>query len=269
MAEHNIRTVLEDTRKLLQFYQAMGIDAYPSTDTVKAFLTEKKPPCSAPPSTPGRIPPEKNKPIFRDIAGGATLTDIQNELGDCTRCTLCTNRSNIVFGHGNHKAELMLIEDWPSPDDDRNAIPFSGEAGELLDKMIGAIGLKRDDIYTASLLKCMVKSNQKPTPDNIKACLPFLLRQIELIAPRILCVMGQTAAQSLLSTDTYFFRLRGKFHSLYSLGNNQAGKGIRLIASFHPAFLIKNPEMKKASWQDLKQIKKQLSVDSSQKSEKD
>ena len=240
--------LLLQIRNLLAFHQDIGIDAYPLTAPLKAFITGK-------PKSTARKPPEKGKERLATQAPAQQkqapakripLNAVEKDLGDCVRCGLHTQRHQIIFGQGNSHAELMIISDWPTGTDDREGLPFTGEAGALLDKMLAAINTDRQKIYISTIIKCY-PGEREPTPDEIKTCLPFLLKQIDSIAPAVICAMGPHAAQMLLRANEPLFRLRGRFHDF---------RGIALMPTFHPDFLIKNPEMKKAAWHDLQMIRK-------------
>jgi len=176
-----------------------------------------------------------------------SLQDIRADLGDCTRCKLHTlGRRQIVFGVGNPKAALMFVGEAPGRDEDVQGIPFVGRAGQLLTKMIEAIGLRREDVYIANVIKCRPPENRNPEPDEVASCEPFLFRQVGAIAPVVIVALGTFAAQALLKTQEPISRLRGR---VFKYG------GARLIPTFHPAFLLRSPERKRDSWEDLKQAK--------------
>ena len=176
-----------------------------------------------------------------------TLQNIRTDLGDCTRCKLHTlGRRQIVFGVGNPKAGLMFVGEAPGRDEDIQGIPFVGRAGQLLTKMIEAIGLRREDVYIANVIKCRPPENRNPEPDEVASCEPFLFRQVGAIAPVVIVALGTFAAQTLLKTQESISRLRGR---VYKYG------GAQLIPTFHPAFLLRSPDRKRDAWQDLKQAK--------------
>jgi len=176
-----------------------------------------------------------------------SLEDIRTDLGDCTRCKLHTlGRRQIVFGVGNPKAGLMFVGEAPGRDEDIQGIPFIGRAGQLLTKMIEAIGLRREDVYIANVIKCRPPENRNPEPDEVASCEPFLFRQVGAIAPVVIVALGTFAAQALLKTQEPISRLRGRVF-MYC--------GARLIPTFHPAFLLRSPDRKRDAWEDLKQAK--------------
>jgi DNA polymerase len=176
-----------------------------------------------------------------------SLGEIRTDLGDCTRCKLHTlGRRQIVFGVGNPKAALMFVGEAPGRDEDIQGIPFVGRAGQLLTKMIEAIGLRREDVYIANVIKCRPPENRNPEPDEVGFCEPFLFRQVGAIAPVVIVALGTFAAQALLETQEPISRLRGR---VFKYG------GARLIPTFHPAYLLRSPDRKREAWQDLKQAK--------------
>ena len=177
--------------------------------------------------------------------GKETLDDIQRELEDCRRCALCGGRSRIVFGEGDSNARLVFVGEGPGHEEDRRGRPFVGEAGQLLTKIIGAMGETRDSVYICNVVKCRPPGNRTPEPDEIAACLPFLNRQLAAIQPDFICALGAAAARTLLKTDRSISRLRGRFHDR---------DGVRLMPTFHPAFLLRNPDRKRDVWEDMKKV---------------
>ncbi len=178
-----------------------------------------------------------------------SLKEVREELGDCRRCPLSSLRKNLVFGEGNPKAELVFIGEAPGGDEDREGRPFVGKAGQLLTKIINAMKLKREDVYICNILKCRPPGNRNPEPTEIAACEPFLIRQIKSIAPRAICALGSFAARTLLKTDVPITALRGRFHTY---------EGIKVMPTFHPAYLLRNPAAKKQVWEDMQVIMKEL-----------
>ncbi len=173
------------------------------------------------------------------------LRRIRAELGDCRRCGLAAGRTKIVFGSGSPESELMFIGEAPGHDEDLQGEPFVGAAGQLLTKMIEAMGLRRDEVYIANIIKCRPPGNRDPAPDEVARCEPFLREQIAAIAPRLIIAMGNHAAKTLLRTELGITRLRGRFHTY---------QGIPLRPTFHPAYLLRNPEQKRPAWEDLKAV---------------
>ncbi len=179
------------------------------------------------------------------------LASLRQEIGECVRCRLSEKRTRIVFGAGNSRARLMFVGEGPGYDEDRQGLPFVGRAGQLLNRIIESIGMKRDDVYIANIVKCRPPENRTPWPDEIATCSPFLLRQIEAIRPRVVCALGGVAVQTLLGTSTPISRVRGEFRSLPD--------GTLVMPTFHPAYLLRNPDKKKEVWEDMKKIRDVLS----------
>lgn len=180
-----------------------------------------------------------------------TLSAFSDEIKDCSRCAeLANTRKQVVFGHGNPNAELMFVGEAPGADEDAQGVPFVGRAGQLLTKIIHSIGLDRKDVYIANVLKCRPPGNRNPHPDEIENCKGYLLRQIEIIAPKVICTLGTFSAQTLLNSKQGISSLRGQ--SL-TFGNSI------LIPTFHPSYLLRSPNKKKEVWQDMILVKKALS----------
>jgi len=179
------------------------------------------------------------------VLGRRTLAQIRAELGECTRCKLHTTRKSIVFGVGDEYAPLMFVGEAPGEQEDKRGEPFVGPAGELLDKMIDAMGWSRQSVYINNILCCRPPGNRNPQPDEVAACKPFLEARIGAIAPRIIVALGRPAANTLLGTDAPISTLRGKFHDRH---------GIKVMPTFHPAYLLREPDRKRDAWADLKLV---------------
>ena len=177
-----------------------------------------------------------------------SLEDIRTDLGECHRCRLARERNNIVFGDGNSTAKLVFVGEGPGFREDQQGKPFVGAAGELLTRIIQAINLTRSQVYICNVIKCRPPENRNPRPDEIETCLPFLERQLEAIRPDYICALGTFAAQTLLGTTTPISRLRGRFHEY---------KGIKVLPTYHPAYLLRNPEKKRDVWEDMKMLMKE------------
>jgi uracil-DNA glycosylase len=178
------------------------------------------------------------------------LAGAQASIGVCTRCKLSgLGRTQVVFGVGNPNAELMFVGEAPGADEDEQGVPFVGRAGQLLTKIIEAIDLKRDDVYIANVIKCRPPQNRNPEPDEIATCEPFLFQQIDLIQPKVIVTLGKFAAQCLLRSEEPISRLRGRMFDY---------RGAKLIPTFHPAYLLRNPSSKREVWEDMKLVKKLL-----------
>jgi uracil-DNA glycosylase family 4 len=176
------------------------------------------------------------------------LSALRNHIGVCTRCKLhALGRKQVVFGVGNPQAQLMFVGEAPGADEDEQGEPFVGRAGQLLTKIIEAINLKREDVYIANVLKCRPPANRAPEPDEVATCEPFLFQQVDLIRPRVIVALGTHAAHALLKVDTPISRLRGRVHDFRG--------GIKLIPTFHPAFLLRSPDRKRDVWEDMKKVR--------------
>ena len=173
------------------------------------------------------------------------LTILREEVGNCTRCRLSEGRTNLVFGDGNPKARLMFIGEGPGRDEDLQGKPFVGRAGQLLTKMIEAMGLKREEVYINNIVMCRPPDNRYPEPDEVATCFPFLLKRINAIRPEVIVTLGNLATKTVLQTTEGITTLRGNFQDF---------QGIQLMPTYHPAFLLRNPNMKKPCWEDLQKV---------------
>lgn len=174
-----------------------------------------------------------------------TLEMIRADLGECRRCRLSKERTHIVFGSGNSNARIVFVGEGPGYEEDKQALPFVGAAGQLLTKIIEAMKLNREDVYICNIIKCRPPGNRNPAPDEIAACSPFLERQIASIRPDFICALGTFAAQTLLGTNTPISKIRGRFYTY---------RGVKLIPTYHPAYLLRNPEKKREVWQDIQKL---------------
>jgi uracil-DNA glycosylase family 4 len=223
--DENRNEVISDLKSYLEYLKGMGIVSLPTSE-----IKVGEP-------NPSRV---------------MTMEEVRRELGDCKRCKLHRTRQTIVFGEGNERATLMFIGEGPGYDEDVQGRPFVGKAGQLLTKIIESINLPREEVYIANIIKCRPPQNRNPEPDEIQSCNPFLMKQIRVIRPRIICALGTFSAQTLLKTDTKISALRGKFFDL---------EGIKVIPTYHPAFLLRNPERKREVWEDMKKIAEGLNND--------
>jgi DNA polymerase len=191
-------------------------------------------------------------PVESDPAGGAptmSLPEIRKNLGECQRCNLSRTRSRIVFGSGNAEARLVFVGEAPGSEEDRQGLPFVGRAGQLLTKIIESIGLDREQVYICNVLKCRPPGNRNPEPEEVETCSPFLRQQLASIRPKIVCCLGTFAAQTVLGMNVPISKLRGNFFDI---------DGVKYIATFHPAYLLRNPEKKREVWADMKRIRAEL-----------
>ena len=257
-----------DPRELsehLRFYQELGVSGIsrdPSWRQRSGDLFRLKPeatPLTGPslaeaqqregrwlPASAGRKPePPASEPSpLPLIRTPEALAAIREELGDCTRCKLHTQgRKQIVFGVGNPSADIMFVGEAPGADEDVQGIPFVGKAGQLLTKMIEAMGLRRDEVYIANVLKCRPPNNRDPQPDEVESCEPFLFKQIASVQPKVIIALGKFASQALLKTMDPISRMRGRVYEY---------RGAKLIPTFHPSFLLRSPGYKREAWEDLK-----------------
>jgi uracil-DNA glycosylase family 4 len=178
-----------------------------------------------------------------------SLPELEAVANQCTECRLHRARTHVVFGVGNPQAHLMFVGEAPGRDEDRQGEPFVGRAGQLLTRIIEAIGMKRQDVYIANVIKCRPPNNRNPEEDEISRCEPYLIRQIALVKPRMIVALGTFAAQTLLKTKLPISQLRGRFHTY---------QGVKLMPTFHPAFLLRNPERKRAVWEDMQAVQREL-----------
>jgi DNA polymerase len=196
-----------------------------------------------------------DQPVAKAIARAGlrkdspSLAGVREELGECTRCPLHRTRRNLVFGEGSAAAKLVFVGEAPGEEEDNQGRPFVGRAGQLLTKIIGAMGLAREDVYICNILKCRPPGNRNPKEDEIATCEPFLVRQLEAIDPEIICALGTFAARTLLRSEAPISAIRGKFHDYH---------GRKLMPTYHPAYLLRNPDAKKQVWEDVQKIMKIL-----------
>ena len=183
--------------------------------------------------------------LFEERVENDSLERTRQDIGDCTRCKLHKSRTNIVFGVGNPKAELVFVGEGPGHDEDVQGEPFVGRAGKLLTQMIEAMGLRRQDVYICNVVKCRPPENRLPERDEITTCSPFLVRQLAVIQPKVICCLGACSAQTLLDTNQGISRFRGEWFDY---------RGAKLIATYHPAYLLRNPNAKGEVWKDLQKV---------------
>ena len=199
-------------------------------------------PFPAPPEIAAAIPPASR---------AAALQLIREDIGDCTRCPLHTGRNKLVFGDGSPVARLMFVGEGPGADEDAQGLPFVGRAGQLLNNMIAAMGLRREEVYIANVVKCRPPGNRAPAPEEANTCSPFLFRQIDVIRPQVIVALGATAVTYLLGARQPLAGLRGRVHSV---------RGTQLIVTYHPAYLLRDPRQKKEAWADLQIAMRELGL---------
>jgi len=254
----------EKFRKRLEFYQDMGIDLFyrdrfpQQTASIAEEITLPKPVQKSQPvkpvSAPAQPAPKLNVlPRSSDVSlfestnkiADDSLPKILADIGDCTRCKLHRGRNKLVFGDGNPNAQLVFVGEGPGRDEDAQGLPFVGRAGKLLNQMIEAMGLQRKDVYICNIVKCRPPENRAPEKDEVEICSPFLLRQLDTIAPRVIVCLGSVAAQTLLETNRGISQFRGQWLDF---------RGRKLMATYHPAYLLRNPSAKGEVWKDLQKV---------------
>jgi uracil-DNA glycosylase family 4 len=273
-----ISVLIAQAAEYLRYYRELGLthigeESSPERENVQKEDVQKSEETLASPPTPPlqftlkptpTMPTKKDAPSLFDVPSlfddpavqppdsqpiRETLDDIRADLGECKRCKLWTTRTKLVFGEGSPNAELMFVGEAPGADEDASGRPFVGRAGQLLTKMIEAIGHKREDVYIANVIKSRPPGNRNPEADEVKACSPFLFRQIIAIRPKLIVTLGNPATQALLETKVGITRLRGQFQT-YPRDPN-----IKVIPTFHPAYLLRSPDKKREAWEDLKKVR--------------
>jgi len=206
---------------------------------------------AAPPPPVASPPVGEERTVESPPAVGAgraeALEEFRRQICDCTRCPLGSTRTRFVFGSGNPEAGIMFIGEAPGAEEDRQGLPFVGEAGRLLTRIIEAIEMQREEVYICNVLKCRPPNNRDPRPEEVQTCEPYLKRQIEIIQPKVICSLGRFATQTLLRTTESMGRLRGRTHEY---------EGIPVIPTYHPAALLRNPQWKRPTWEDMKRVRR-------------
>ncbi len=229
----------EQLRRHLEFFNELGVDGLRRDPEWRQRL-------AMPPSgrTTGPIRTTGQK-TGEAVVSPDPLSLIREDIGDCRRCKLHTGRMKLVFGVGDPRAELMFVGEAPGRDEDREGVPFVGPAGQLLTKIIAAIGFSRDEVYIANVIKCRPPRNRNPEPDEVETCEPFLFQQIYVIQPKVIVALGAFAVRTLLCSDQAISRLRGQVFEF---------RGAKLVPTFHPAFLLRSPERKRDVWEDMQKV---------------
>jgi len=246
-APEELLNLLGDTKKQLEHLRVLGVEGIRATAA------------PVPPPVVEQAPVENipRTSLFGDLAPAPaklapsteTFEQIHSEIGDCTRCPLHQERTHVVHTEGNRKARLMFVGEAPGADEDAQARPFVGRAGQLLTKIIEAIGMKREDVLIGNVNRCRPPGNRAPTAEEASMCKPFLLREIAVVQPEVIVVLGNTAMRNLLDTREGITKLRGSF---------QDYKGIKVMPTFHPAYLLRDPSKKRETWEDLKKVRDYL-----------
>lgn len=234
---------------IYDFYRREGGPEAPTETPAAEDITAA--PADAPVRTAGggRSLFDSPLPVIQDKP--AALKLIREDIGDCTRCRLHKGRTKLVFGVGNVNADLMFIGEGPGADEDAQGEPFVGRAGQLLNNMISAMGIKREDVYIANVVKCRPPGNRTPEKDECDTCSPFLMRQIDVIRPKVIVALGAVAAKNLLAVNDSMANLRGRWYEF---------KDSKLLVTYHPAYLLRDPRQKKEAWKDLQMAMKELGL---------
>jgi len=251
---------IDQLKEHLRFAQELGVTGVSRDPAWRAVETPRSmaPMPPDPPAAAALVSSPDHEPVSGNVAPPVTialtpvesLAAVRADIGDCTRCKLHTlGRTQIVFGVGNPNADLMFVGEAPGRDEDLQGYPFVGRAGQLLTKIIEAIALKREDVYIANVIKCRPPENRNPEPDEVATCEPFLFRQIDIIKPKVIVALGKFGAQTLLRTLDPISRLRGRVFDY---------RGAKLIPTFHPAYLLRNPSSKREVWEDMKLVRSLL-----------
>jgi DNA polymerase len=250
-AQAELPALLAALRAHVDYQRRLGVIGYPPAARPAAELPVTPAPAPAP-----RRPaaPVETASLFTEpgVARADSLESLRAAIGECQRCKLAPHRTNLVFGVGNPRARLVFVGEGPGADEDARGEPFVGRAGQLLTEIITkGMRLARSDVYIANVIKCRPPGNRNPEPDEVASCEPFLLRQIELIAPEVIVALGKFAAQTLLRNKTPITQLRGRWFDYH---------GIQLMPTFHPAYLLRNPADKRLVWQDIRQVMERLGL---------
>ena len=272
-SDNEVARLAEETRKYLRHLELLGVEsiqvsspglpAIPTTDLRPPATRVSEPVVKSSQAAPLEIRRPELKPRTSEAAStlfGQTPTEtlapstetfeqIWNDIGNCTRCPLHEGRTNIVHTEGNRQARLMFVGEAPGADEDEQSRPFVGRAGQLLTKIIEAIGLKRESVLIGNVNRCRPPGNRPPTPQEASMCRPFLLREIAIVQPKVIVTLGNTAMKNLLGTNEGITKARGKF---------QDYQGIKVMPTFHPAYLLRDPSKKRETWEDLKKVRDYL-----------
>jgi len=280
MAERFAPSLQQKIEDRLRYYEDLGIRLFykdrgasgntPAVEVPAASETQRlviqggplPKPAAQPLPIKAAVPPAAHVPILVQPAGSSlfeavdkiaddTLLKVREDLGDCTRCKLHKGRNKLVFGDGNPKAELVFVGEGPGADEDAQGLPFVGRAGKLLTQMIEAMGLQRRDVYICNVVKCRPPENRAPEPDEVATCSPYLLRQIDVIQPKVIVCLGATAAKTILNTTRGISQFRGQWLEW---------RGRKLMATYHPAYLLRNPPAKADVWKDLQKVMAELGL---------
>ncbi|MCY7376070.1 MAG: uracil-DNA glycosylase [Pyrinomonadaceae bacterium] len=242
---------ISSRRSLLESTKLSRLPSLPKRNSFAAKITDEPASESKMPKT---IVTEETPGLFGDVKptlpeAGETIEDIRLDIGNCTRCPLHEGRTKIVHSTGNLRADLMFVGEAPGADEDAQGVPFVGRSGQLLNKIIESIGLKREDVFVGNINRCRPPGNRAPTLPEAKTCKPFLLREIAVVRPKVIVVLGNTACQNLLETKVGISKLRGEFQDYF---------GVKVMPTFHPAYLLRDPSKKREVWEDMKKVRDEL-----------
>jgi uracil-DNA glycosylase family 4 len=274
MPDSTDTTLQEKISERLRFYEDLGLSPFyrdrrsprkqlsafsvesSSAATEEPILPKAAPEATAVPNIDSKpVVPVATGPSLFEGAGkipGETLLKVREDLGECTRCKLHKTRNKIVFGDGSAKAQLVFVGEGPGADEDAQGLPFVGRAGKLLTQMIEAMGLQRSDVYICNVVKCRPPGNRQPEPDEVEKCSPFLFRQLDVLQPKVIVCLGATAAQTLLQTNRGISHFRGQWMDF---------RGYKMLATYHPAYLLRNPAAKGDVWKDLQKVMAELGLE--------
>src|SRR5437764_6872098 len=255
MPDRTDTTLLDKLKQRLQFYDDLGLGPFFKDRELSkkqvAFALNEHSATRTVAIEESTLPKAAAKPSGLQIATDSLLK-IQQDLGECTRCKLHSTRNKIVFGDGSAKAKLVFVGEGPGADEDKQGLPFVGRAGKLLTQMIEAMGLQRQDVYICNVVKCRPPGNRQPEPDEVEKCSPFLFRQLDALQPKVIVCLGATAAQTLLQTNRSISHFRGQWLDF---------RGYKMLATYHPAYLLRNPAAKGEVWKDLQKVMAELGLE--------
>jgi DNA polymerase len=274
MPDSTDTTLQEKISERLRFYEDLGLSPFYrdrrspkkqlSPFSVESSSAATEEPILAKAATKATaVPNIDSKPVLPVATGpslfegadkipGETLLKVREDLGECARCKLHKTRNKIVFGDGSAKAQLVFVGEGPGADEDAQGLPFVGRAGKLLTQMIEAMGLQRNDVYICNVVKCRPPGNRQPEPDEVEKCSPFLFRQLDVLQPKVIVCLGATAAQTLLQTNRGISHFRGQWMDF---------RGYKMLATYHPAYLLRNPAAKGDVWKDLQKVMAELGLE--------
>ena len=246
VASDSVHELARDVAERIRWERETGVAGYPPGAGPRA------PERPNPPARAFALRPEQAPSPGGRSDPGPALLELRAEIGDCTRCPLSEGRTKLVFGEGSPQARLVFVGEGPGRDEDRSGRPFVGAAGQLLDRIISAIGLAREDVYICNIVKCRPPGNRDPEPAETTVCGRFVKRQLAIIRPEVVVALGKPSAQFLLDTDQPISRLRGRFHEQ---------DGLLIMPTFHPAYLLRNQGAKRPVWEDMKQVRDRLGLE--------